>query len=147
MTYQPPPQCYPKFLFFSLFLLFINIFFMISFFLIISLIFIYPNLPTYVYLPYLYLLTYLCLPTYVSPYNCRRPRSQPVQVLFFFIFLMLGHKILIPNFSEFDKSVIELKRKGLNDDNIDSLHHLQRFLLSVTAKDVSLLITFRQVNV
>jgi hypothetical protein len=48
--------------------------------------------------------------------------------------------------AEKSKSVHELQEIGLSGSEIDALLHLQRFLLSVTAKDVSLLITFRQVK-
>jgi hypothetical protein len=44
------------------------------------------------------------------------------------------------------KSVSELEACGLSSSEIEDLQQLQRFLLSVTAKDVSLLITFRQVH-
>ena len=60
-----------------------------------------------------------------------------------------GNKTLILLFSIFiesAKSVGELERSGLSSSEIEDLQQLQRFLLSVTAKDVSLLITFRQVH-
>lgn len=38
-----------------------------------------------------------------------------------------------------------LEARGLGQTDIEGLHQLQRFLLSVTAKDVSLLLTFREI--
>ena len=49
-------------------------------------------------------------------------------------------------FPESAKSILELEEEGLSMSEIEDLQQLQRFLLSVTAKDVSLLITFRQVR-
>ena len=55
--------------------------------------------------------------------------------------------ILLFFIAESGTSIVELEEKGLSSSEIEDLQQLQRFLLSVTAKDVSLLITFRQVSV
>jgi len=43
-------------------------------------------------------------------------------------------------------SLSELTSRGLSSLEIHNLQQLQRFLLSVTAKDVSLLLTFRAIK-
>lgn len=58
--------------------------------------------------------------------------------------LILWHPMTVEEQSR--KSTKELEVKGLSRPEIENLQQLQRFLLSVTAKDVSLLITFRQVE-